>query len=171
MHNEATREKKERTFGPAWSIVFLPLLFIAAGLSFPYGFVAKLRTANRERRFAEAMRMRGRTLDWNGLSKRLEAGQGTLIVERLSLKGPARLWWTADSIYELCPHPLVERLTMFNDPEFEAAAEWLTLRYTGVDGRGFLVLTTREQMRTLVQDHGLTDGIRWVDVQSPRNGS
>jgi len=35
---------------------------------------------------------------------------GTLIVERLSLKGPFRWWWTPENVYEVCPIPIVHWL-------------------------------------------------------------
>jgi hypothetical protein len=160
-------------FGPAWSVVFLPLLLVAGAISFPYALVRKEVTKRRERRFAEHMKVRGRMIDWPDFVRKVSAGDGTLIVERFSLKGPVRMWWTADDLYGSCPHPSVDWFTMQEDANFDAVREWCRARYTGAGGNALLVIGSREQWIAIFPKWPLElgDKMRYLEVPPPRSST
>src|SRR5438045_5959934 len=86
-------------------------------------------------------------MDRRDFERALYEGRGTLIVESQSLKGPFRWWWTNESLYDICPFPLVTWLeTMPNDECYHPLAEWCQREYTNTDrGRALLVdLASRE---------------------------
>jgi hypothetical protein len=93
--------------GAFWILVSpitISLLVIAAGLSFPWGYVQRIRVRRSERRFAEGMKSAGRLIPWSEFENSREARQGTVINESLAPKGPCRTWWTADDIPALSPY-------------------------------------------------------------------
>ena len=169
-----TKNRKQRRpihLGKEWAIFFLPLVplaFIAAGLSIPYSFFRKHLVRRRELRFQESMELLGRVISWAALIKELDKGEGTLIVERFSLKGPIRWWWTTENLYEICPYPLADWLTMISDSDFQSARKWCSERYTGAGGRALLILATTEERRSISEGRGIADYVRWLEVPSPR---
>ena len=115
-----------RRVGLIPAVVLLPLVplmlvaaAIAAAVSIPYTKVHNRRMARREDRFRESMMLRGRVIDWADFVGELDQGNGVLIVERFSFKGPIRLWWTRDDLYKTCPYPLVDWFTMTMDTTFD----------------------------------------------------
>lgn len=92
-----------REIGMPWSLLFIPILFIAAGLSLPYSFVASRIRRRRERAFRDQMKARGRVIEWSECRRAMDEGRGTLIIERYSLKGPFRWWWTSEDLYRSMP--------------------------------------------------------------------
>jgi len=87
------------------------------------------------------------------------------VVERHSFKGPVRWWWTAENVYDLCPYPLVDWLTMSRDAGLRQGPEWCHNRYTNVDGgQRLLVLADSTQMRSICDGMTFADGVRWVEV-------
>jgi hypothetical protein len=109
-------------------------------------------------------------MDWADFVRELDRGNGMLIVERFSFKGPIRLWWTRDDLYKTCPYPLVDWFTMAKDATFDPARDWCHAKYTGDIGEAMLVTGTKDQMRTIRGDEPLTfrDGIRFVEIPPPR---
>ena len=107
-----TLRKPKAQFGPLWAVVFVPLLFVGAALSIPYSAIKNRRRTRQERRFASLMDLHGRTIPWNNFIAEVDARMGTLVVERFSFKGPVRRWWTSENVYDLCPYPLTDWLTM-----------------------------------------------------------
>jgi hypothetical protein len=93
-----TKQKNggRRQFGPIWSLVFVPLLLVAAGLSIPYTMCVHLLSARKERKFAGEMCKIGRTMPWPQFVSEMENGSGTLVLEFASMKGPVRWWWTPE---------------------------------------------------------------------------
>ncbi|MBV8632743.1 MAG: hypothetical protein JOZ83_17595 [Silvibacterium sp.] len=91
---------KRRTvkFASAWSAIFTPLLFLAAGLAIPYGFVANYVMKRRERQFRRDMERLGRTMLWPDFVRKSSEKNGTLIVAVDSHKGPVRWWWTSENL-------------------------------------------------------------------------
>lgn len=159
--------------GIVGGLLLLPLMLIGGALSIPYTIVARRVVARRERRFADSMRVAGRTMDWERFIREINDGHGTLIVERFSLKGPIRMWWTKENVYEVCPHPLVDWFTLSTDTSFDPVRGWCHSRYTSGTGSGLLVDGNREQWRTVRGNAPLTfrDGIRYVEVPPPRKTS
>jgi len=87
----------------AWSVIFIPLLFLASALSIPYGLVANYVMKRRERQFKHEMEDIGRTLLWADFVRRSSEEDGTLIIDIVTLKGPVRWWWTSENLSELSP--------------------------------------------------------------------
>lgn len=164
------RRKKPIVLSRATGVLMLPLLLVGAPLSIPYTAVARRLRARRERQFSQSMRVTGRTMDWARFIREMKDGHGTLIVERFSFKGPIRMWWTDDNVYELCPHPLVDWLTMATDADFDAARDWCHERYTSAKASALLVDGSKEQWRTIRGNTPLTfqEGIRYLEVPPPR---
>jgi hypothetical protein len=162
--------KKPKEFGPLWSPLFLPFFLLAGALSIPYTIVQKAVMARRERRFTNSMKVNGRTMGWEGFIREINEGHGTLIVERFSFKGPTRMWWTRDNVYEVCPSPLVDWLTMTRDKGFDAVREWCHTRFTSATGNAFLILGNKDEWRTILGNDPVTfrDGMRYVEVCPPR---
>ena len=83
---------------------------------------------------------RGRFIAWPELQPRLEAGQGTLIVEQcFSDVGPymrCRFWWTDEDVLDLAPvpPPAYDDLDLFGDQRPHAFVEWCHQRYLALDG-------------------------------------
>ena len=119
------------------------------------------------------MKVQGRMMDWAHFIREINDSHGTLIVERFSLKGPIRMWWTRENVYEVCPHPLVDWLTMSNDKSFDAVRDWCHSQYTGGTSSALLVDGNKEQWHTVQGNAPLTfrDDIRYVEVPPPRKMS
>lgn len=152
---------------------FLPLLFVAAATSIPYAKIRRRTMARREDRFRESMRLSGRVMDWPDFVRELDRGNGVFIVERFSFKGPIRMWWTGDDVYEVCPYPLVDWLTMARETSFDAVRDWCHSKYTSNTGSALLVEGSKEQWRTIRGNSPLSfrDGIRYLEVPPPRRSS
>lgn len=109
-------------------------------------------------------------MEWADFIHELEQGNGTLIVERFSFKGPIRLWWTSENVYKTCPHALVDWLTMARDADFKPIRDWCHKNYTGATGRAMLVAGTTDQWRTIRGDKPMTwrEGIQFVEIPPAR---
>lgn len=109
-------------------------------------------------------------IDWADFVTELDRENGMLVVERFSFKGPIRVWWTRDNLYETCPYPLVDWLTMSMDSSFDPIRDWCHKKYTGVTGEGMLVIGAKDQWRTIRGDEPLTyrEGVQFVEVPPPR---
>ena len=140
MSDPVWRHKGGLEIGSPWSLLFVPFLFIAAGLSLPYTLVARRVRRRNEETFRTRMKTLGRVMDWSDFVRALSETPGTLILERYSFKGPLRWWWTSENVYDVCPYATVDWLTMQYDESFHPFAEWCRQRYTSLDeGRAFLV--------------------------------
>jgi hypothetical protein len=151
-------------------VLLLPLLLVAGVLSIPYTMVSRRVQSRRERRFAHTMMAAGRTIDWERFTSEINAGHGTLIVERFSFKGPVRLWWTREDIYEVCPYPLVDWLTMARETSFDPVRDWCHSQYTSDTGSALLIKGSKEQWRTIrgSRPESFQDDIRYLEVAPPR---
>jgi hypothetical protein len=111
-----------------FSIIMLPVLFLAAGVSIPIGWVRNRRMRKQERLFTNRMRSAARLLSWE-VANRRAAINGTWIEEYDSFKGPYRLWWSPDDLPSQSPHPCCfERIPWAaEDTEF---FRWCHVRYT-----------------------------------------
>jgi hypothetical protein len=144
---------------------------IVAGLSVPVSKLVRNRRDKAEQQFRQQMTSAGRTVEWMEFIRQLNNSDGTLIVERFSLKGPVRGWWTNDDVYKACPWPLVDWLTMANGTEFDEIRSWFHQRYTSASSGGaLLIFGSAEQWRSIRNACSLSsfrDGVRWVEVAPP----
>ena len=165
-----TTRSKPIELGRVAGLLFLPLLLVGGALSIPYAMVARRVRSRRERRFAKSMKVGGRTMEWARFIRETNEDRGTLIIERFSLKGPIRMWWTEDNAYEVCPYSLVDWFTMAHDKNFDAVRDWCHNRYTGPKGSALLVDGSKEQWRTIRGDGPLTfqERISFLEVPPPR---
>lgn len=122
-----------------WGVLLLPFLFVAAGLSIPYTLVRSYAQRRNKRAFHNRMNAAGRTIEWSDFLRALDETRGTAIVERCAFKGPVYLWWTPENVYDACPYPTVDWMTL-HEVSFLPFAEWCRERYTSPkSGRAFLV--------------------------------
>lgn len=162
--------RKPIKLGPVAGVLMLPLLLIGGALSLPYAMVWRNVMFRRERRFTKSMKAAERVIDWEHFLPEINAGHGTLIVERFSFKGPIRMWWTREDVYEICPYPTVDWLTMARDTGFDVVRDWCHSKYTSNTGSALLVDASKEQRRTILGRSSLSfrDGIRYLEVPPSR---
>jgi hypothetical protein len=162
--------KKPIRISPLLLPIYLPLMFVGGALSIPYTMIRRKVVARHEARFADSMRGSGRVMDWADFSSELERGNGMLIVERFSFKGPIRLWWTRENLYRTCPYPLVDWLTITMDAGFDPIRDWCHTNYTGATGRAMLIIAGKDQWRTIRGDEplGFRDGVQFLEIPPPR---
>jgi hypothetical protein len=176
--NDLATERKTgkglRVIGMPLSLLFIPVLAIAAGISIPVAIVASRVMRRREKAFRRHMQACGRVMEWADFIRAVDESRGTLIEERYSLKGPVRWWWTLENVYEVCPHAIVDWLTMLHEPSFRPVSEWFRERYTSPDqGKAFLVsLENRprgeaEDLRSRL--HSESGTVRWIEVVPPES--
>ena len=171
--NEATPvERNPREIGLPWSLLIIPVLLLAGAISVPFSLLGGRIQRRRELAFRKLMQTRGRVIDWAAFQRAAAENRGTLLRERYSLKGPIRWWWTSENVYEICPHPIVDWMTMANDAGFRPTREWFRQRYTDpVEGRAFLVAThgiTQEEIRSVRSQLESESGtLRWIEVVPP----
>ena len=140
MDNASVKPRKKPIELGCWAgVLLLPLLLVGGVFSIPYTMVWRRVTFRRERRFANSMKVDGRIIDWEHFIPEINAGHGTLIVERFAFKGPIRMWWTREDVYEACPYPLVDWLTMARETSFDAVRDWCHRKYTSNTGNALLV--------------------------------
>jgi hypothetical protein len=96
----------EWLFAPIMMPLFFIFLLVMAVVSVPVEFVYRLRQQREEKRLQPRLAAAGRFLDWSAVEAKLQAGEGTLIVEHLSPKGPIREWWAEDDLIAASPVPL-----------------------------------------------------------------
>lgn len=146
--------------------IYIPLLFLAAGVSIPWTYLQKSQQRRQERRFAEQMKKAGRLMHWQEFKQ--AEGTGTAIGEYLSTKGPFRLWWTADDIPATSPHEWKrERHVAWWEPEFAPFFEWCYVLYTNPQtGLARLVLIPQEERNQL---KAILTGTRFVSTCSFRS--
>ena len=114
-----------------FSLLLIPVLFIAAGISIPWIYIDRRMKQRRERRFANEMQAVGRSIAWKELEAAIENNQGTIVGEYLSGKGPYRLWWTEEDIPAVSPHKWKRDLHFAGfEEEFVPFFQWCYERYT-----------------------------------------
>jgi hypothetical protein len=170
MRRYSARPKRGVKFGPVTSVLLLPFLLVAAVVAYPYALgKGYLRTRN-SRAFRAKMNALGRAMEWSDFVRALDENHGTAIVERYSFKGPAYLWWTPEDVYEACPYPTVDWMTL-HEEDYLPFAEWCRERYTSPDsGRALLVglspkgegLSVHSRLKS-----GEAGRERWIEVVPP----
>ena len=165
------RLKRGRKLGPVASLLLLPFLLLAAVLSFPYAMLAASSRKRNEQKVQARMETQGRVILWSEFLNALDETRGTAIVERYSLKGPVYLWWTPENLYDVCPYPTVDWMTL-HDRSYAPFAQWCRVRYTSRDaGSAALV-----RGASLAEEHALhfrfesgSGSERWIEVVPPEN--
>jgi len=154
-----SRRRKPIHFGAQWSIVFVPLLFLAGAISIPVVLVSREVQRVREKRFAAEMRKLRRTILLSGVVS------GSVLIEWLSIKGPTRWWWTPDAL---------ERSTALfpaeGHDEFDERHELYLEKYTGSKGSARLITADRGEMRRFHAEQLLTGKLACVEIP-PRWGA
>lgn len=152
----ARRRRHQRepvNLGVLGSIIFLPLLAIAALISLPYSWIQRGIVERRERRFAREMKLAGRLKSWSEVEELVRGNAGTFIAEYLSMKGPTRLWWTEDRICETTPYKYVSsenREHICYEMEFRPFGNWCFRKYTShVSGKAYLLGLPEDQKKTI----------------------
>jgi hypothetical protein len=145
----AEPEGKKGTYIPMpFSLLFIPVLFIGAAISIPWGYVDNLVKRRRERRFADQMQAVGRLMTWKEFESAIENKQGTIIGEYLSCKGPFRLWWTGEDIPAISPHKWERENLPWYEPEFAPFFDWCYARFTNPQsGTARLVIVPAEERK------------------------
>ena len=158
-------------FSAIVNLLFLLMLFIAAGLSIPVGLVRPIIERRREAQFAQKMKTAGRMIPWSEVASEMEAGNGTVICEWLSMKDPVRVWWTRDNIASISPHACsLDKYPDFFDPELVDFFRWCGERYTDPQvGSATLIVIPKEfQDSALAKMDDLRSATRYVSIRSPR---
>lgn len=170
LGGEPPTRKGPREFGPVHAIWFVPALAIAALVSIPVGLIFRATVKRSERSFKNRMKASGRVMNHRDFEQALQEGRGTLLIESHSMKGPFRWWWTAESIYDLCPLPLVTWfMSMPNDERYRPLAEWCRREYTNIgDGRALLVdLESPEGGFTIDRAAVRSANMKWFEIAPP----
>lgn len=170
LSGEPQTRKGPRELGPVHAIWFVPALAIAALLAIPVGLVLSSIEKKRERSFKKRMKAAGRVMDHRDFEQALQESRGTLIIESHSIKGPFRWWWTAESVYDLCPLPLVTWfMTIPNDECYRPLAEWCRREYTNSEqGRAFLVDLASPEPGVNIDRTALRSGkMKWLEIAPP----
>jgi hypothetical protein len=174
MGTRQPQPKKPIEIGLPWSLLFIPVMFIGAGLSIPYSLISRRIQRRREREFRTQMEAIGRVIEWSDFVQAISENRGTLIEERYSFKGPVRWWWTPEDLYSMCPYPTADWLTMTNDDGFGPFAEWCRQRYTSPDrGEAFFVnvrAVPTSEVRSVSSGVRSESGTaRWIEVAPPKS--
>jgi hypothetical protein len=141
--------KKGVEVGIARSLFIIPVLLIGAVISVPVGFIVNSVWRRREQRFVRVMQAKNRLINWPDFMREVNRKCGTTIIERLSIKGRTRWWWTPDDISAKSPHPVEGSSSSFPDPVFTPFHEWCHEIYTNATtGRAMLVSCTPEERRS-----------------------
>ncbi len=124
-------------FGMAFGcLVVLPLLLIVAVTTPLWSPIHWLIFKWGERREIQRMKQAGRFIDWQELQTTSCQGKdGTLIFETAQKAG-VRLWWTADDIKTISPHPLPDEEEIdYVFGEDSLFMKWMRESYTGPEGK------------------------------------
>jgi hypothetical protein len=167
-------ERNPREIGLPWSLLMIPALLLAGAVSVPFSLVGGRIQRRRELAFRKLIQTRGRAIEWATFARAAAENRGTLLIERHSLKGPVRWWWTSENVYEICPHPMVDWMTMANEPGFRSTSEWFRQRYTDPEqGRALLVATygiaQEEKHSVRCQLKSESGTLRWIEVVPPES--
>lgn len=160
---KSEKQHQPKQFGVFVGLLLLPLLFVAAAFSIPYGLIAMTLYRVREKRFAKRMAERGRIINFESFLQSSESGQGTVICEwKSKFKGPIRLWWTGDDLFADTPFPIVDREELPLKTNEQPFTRWCFDKYIDPSkGKALLLAVTKEQ-RKIVSEK--LDHIRRVEV-------
>jgi hypothetical protein len=168
LDSEPHPPKRPREIDLPWSLLIIPGLLVLAGLAIPYALVAAPIQRVRERRFRSRMRALDRVMEWPDFRRAADEPLGTLIIERHSLKGPVRWWWTADNLYNACPFAVVNWLDgLWNDERYRPLAEWCHNLYTSPEAGVALLVDSVSRAEEHFQESAPTRKYTWIEVAPP----
>jgi hypothetical protein len=129
-------------------ILWIPMavaLLVAGLLSIPATKVWYAIMRRQERRFALKMKAKDKLFSWDEACSRVERGNGYLISDHFSIKGPIRLWWTAEDVLAVSPYPYIleESPELIASPNAEFIA-WCRCRYTNPQSGAAVLVELRE---------------------------
>jgi hypothetical protein len=128
-----------------WEWLFIPIttpvvfvvLLVLAVISVPVELISRLRSRRHEKQLHRQFNESGRYMEWAAVEAKLITGEGTLIVEHHSPKGPIREWWTEDDLVTAAPVPLPTSLQSLPDQNqlqlLHAYANACSTRYTDTE--------------------------------------
>ena len=163
------RLKRGRKIGPVGSLLLLPFLLVAGVLSFPYAMLKAFSRKRNKQKLQARMEAQGRVIEWSEFLNALNETRGTAIIERYSFKGPVYLWWTPENLYDVCPYPTVDWMTL-HDESYGPFAEGCRIRYTSRDaGSAVLVgdASPAEAHSLHRRFESYTGSERWIEVVPP----
>ena len=159
------KKRKGVTIPLPFSLLFVPLLLIAAAISLPFAYLMRFLQRRSERRFAGAMLASNRAMTWEDFEAANRENRGTAIGEALSRKGPFRLWWTPDDVPAVCPHkPDRPRNFAVWEAEFAPFFRWCRTIYTDPDAGSAKLVIVPDAQRTQVANK--LEGVRYVSTCS-----
>jgi hypothetical protein len=165
-----TPDRKPFKIPMVFAPIYIPIMFLAAGVSIPWTYIRKSVQRLKERRFMERMKKAGRLMEWQEFKQAIASGEGTAIGEYLSIKGPFRIWWTPEAIPRTSPHRWEREKHFafpFMEPEFLPFFEWCYTRYTNpVSGSAQLVSVPKDERNQL---KALSTNPRFVSICSYRS--
>src|SRR5262245_26460028 len=118
-----------------YPLIFVVLLTLSVA-SVPVAFVYRLLQRREEKRLRPRLAAAGRLVGWPEVEAGLRTGEGTLLIEHQSPKGPIREWWAADDLIAGSPvslpaslkSPLAEgQLESLRDYAASCAAQYLNV--------------------------------------------
>jgi hypothetical protein len=159
--------RKQVPIGPALSLMLVPVLVVAAGISIPYSLVARQARRRRQHALQADMKSRNRAMEWDDFLRALSEHRGTVIEERSSRTTSDRWWWTPDNLYEMSPYPITDWLSMRNDANFDPFSWWCHRNYTSPETGGALLICSSQATRKKVFEAWSRIGSgnhTWVEV-------
>jgi hypothetical protein len=115
------------------------------------------------------MAAQGRVIEWPDFLNALNETRGTAIIERYSFKGPVYLWWSPENLYDVCPYPTVDWMTL-HDESYRPFAEWCRMRYTSRDAGSAVLVgdTSHAEAHSLhSRFESCTGSERWIEIVPP----
>jgi hypothetical protein len=138
---------------------------IAAPLSIPVTRIWWTIKRRQERRFAMDMKAANRSVSWTEACSRVENGQGCLISDHLSMKGPVRLWWTSDDVAVITPYAcFFEEFPDSLEPLNSEFDMWCRSRYTNAE-LGTALLVELSSTTTRVAPVSRRKAFSWSSAQ------
>jgi len=146
LGERAPKQRRPVVIPAPISLLLIPVMLLVAGASIPYMICVAILQNRAEKRYVEARRREGRLLKYGDVREAAIARKGTLVVEKLSSKGPWRFWWTSDDLRQICPVilPTADREEGLIEVD-DAFRAWFSERY--IDGSSGASLVDRSEVQ------------------------
>lgn len=168
MPNRSTKKTSSTVAAPNWfvSALLLPLSIPLLVVMDMGRWVAAPLARRRERAFIASMTGRGRVMDLGEFAAAMARGEGTAIDETVTAEGPWRIWWTAEDVGAVSPHPVAvgEWVMLAWESRWFPFFGWAAGRYMDVEsGTARLVVVPAAERRRVLE---IVRGGRYVTVCS-----